>query len=214
MQDDKKKLAIVGALVVVMLAIGAFQFATTGTQPAPPAEEKIEAKAEEQQILDEGAEGEPKVVAQVLPQRDPFQAASLPPIVADDPPVATPPAPEPVRNRPQASPVRPAQSAQIRPYNPLPGQLPLPDVGGVQMNPLGGVPAPREDVFEYRVSGLIVGRKPVAVFADAQGNQRLVPLGGSIDGDSKVVGIDRGRVTVIHKGKTLTLTPGGNPSER
>ena len=71
---------------------------------------------------------------------------------------------------------------------------------------------PDPNQFSYTVSGVITGgNKPAAVFTDSSGNQRLVPVGGSLDGDSKVVAIDRGNVTIEHRGKKQRLSLGGNP---
>jgi hypothetical protein len=60
----------------------------------------------------------------------------------------------------------------------------------------------------------MLGAKPMAVFTDAQGNQRLILLGGSLDADSKVTSIDRDAVTVRFHGKTLRLTVEGTPNAK
>lgn len=57
----------------------------------------------------------------------------------------------------------------------------------------------------------MTGSKPIAVFSDSNGNQRLVPVGGSLDGDSKVVAVEKGSVTIEHRGKKQRLSLGGNP---
>jgi hypothetical protein len=46
----------------------------------------------------------------------------------------------------------------------------------------------------------------MAVFKDSQGNQRIVPLGGYVDADTKVVGIERGKVRVKTRDGEQTLT--------
>jgi type II secretory pathway component PulC len=68
-----------------------------------------------------------------------------------------------------------------------------------------GAPLRQPGEFAYQVKGVIVGKKPMAVFEDDNGNQRLVPLGGSLDGDSKVVAIEKGKVRIRHHGKEKTL---------
>jgi hypothetical protein len=207
MKDDKKKLAIIALLGVVILAVGAFQF-LGDSKPPPQAsdtqEEKSSRVGDSQDPEDEG-----RFLIAALPQRDPFKAAALPSLMPEVP-VSAPQAP-PSQPPTVARQARPSGYGEIPPYNPLQGNL-LPDSGGQGL--ATAFAPPQEDVFSYRVSGLIVGRKPVAVFTDAQGIQRLVPLGGSLDGDTQVVAIDRGKVTVRYKGKTLTLTPGGNPSDQ
>jgi hypothetical protein len=59
--------------------------------------------------------------------------------------------------------------------------------------------------MRFQVKGVIVGQKPMAVIEDDNGSQRLVPLGGSVDSDSTVVGIEKGKVKIRHKGKNKTL---------
>jgi hypothetical protein len=86
------------------------------------------------------------------------------------------------------------------PYNPLPdgGQIGSPSA---TTDLTKAAPLRQPNEFAYRVKGILNGPKPMAVFEDDSGNQRLVPLGGSVDGDSKVVGIEKGKVHIRHKGK-------------
>jgi hypothetical protein len=92
------------------------------------------------------------------------------------------------------------------PPMPIEGLLP-----GPNGQPTGPAVVP-EPPFGYSVSGVIVGQHPAAVFTDAQGNQRLVQLGGSLDAETKVIGIEKGKVTVKHGSKTLRFEMGGNPN--
>jgi hypothetical protein len=66
--------------------------------------------------------------------------------------------------------------------------------------------------FAYALEGIILGPHTAAVFVDSAGNERLVPLGGALDGDTRLVKVEGGRVTVRFHGKELRLTPGGNDS--
>ncbi len=78
----------------------------------------------------------------------------------------------------------------------------------MQVTPTG----PDPSAFGYTVSGTMTGGdKPVAVFTDSNGNQRLVPVGGSLDGDSKVISIEKGSVVIEHRGKKQRISQGGNP---
>jgi hypothetical protein len=111
-----------------------------------------------------------------------------------------PPVSRPVRRSNQSN-------YSIAPFSPLPGNLG--SAGGPVTLSASG---PDPSRFGYTVSGVITGGgKPAAVFTDSSGNQRLVPVGGSLDGDSKVVSIDRSNVTIEHRGKTQRLSLGGNP---
>ena len=126
--------------------------------------------------------------------RDPF----MPPrgaIKIDTPPPAPRPTPAPAR----------------RP-DPLPGNIapmPAPLPGGANglsggIGSEGATAVPQEP--RYKVRGIVIGNRSVAVFEDENGNQRLIPEGGSVDGQTRVKRIERGRVTVETQGKEKTLT--------
>lgn len=86
----------------------------------------------------------------------------------------------------------------------------MPEGGGA---PVAGNKLPSIDDFPYTVAGTMLGDRPCVVFTDASGKQKLVGAGGAIDGDSRVVSISKGLVTVNHRGKTKTFRVGGmNPS--
>lgn len=203
MDDKKKKLALIG-LVVVIAGVGAFQFTSGGAEPTKATvkkEEKNLSNANKLYATDPNTTD--LIVASALPARDPFDGSSWQP--KPEQPKVVPPPP-------------PAQSKQPRPFGgrnqggsippfkvdglPLPG-----DGGNVKLEPGKAMPDP--SAFGYSVSGVIVGHRPAAVFTDANGNQRLVPVGGSIDGDSQVVGVSKGKVTIRHRDKTITMTVGG-----
>jgi hypothetical protein len=212
MKDDKKKIVVVGVLALVVVAVGAFQFSSMSAEP--PAKKQEQVATTEGQEPAQGSEDkqfEPlnKLVAQALPTRDPFRMGSL----VQDQPVEPAPQPvqEPVRQQ------KPAAPMQRRPASGLQGEIPPFNVGlapGAQLPGAGGevIPFQAENAFNYELAGVMVGERPVAVFKDEKGGQRLVPVGGSLDGDSRVTSITRGKVTVRHKGKTITLTMGGTAS--
>ncbi|MCW5936930.1 MAG: hypothetical protein KIT11_06460 [Fimbriimonadaceae bacterium] len=172
--------------------------------------------------LDPQREALMAMVTGPLPKRDPFMMASFttagnstlqPPankIVPEgtkrpDSPPAAPPVNKVTRAPRRAS---SDNGVSIPPMNPLPGNanpgLPPSTDAGMLTTP--GKPVRNVGEFAYSVKGVVVGSKPMAVFEDDDGNQRLVPLGGSVDGDSKVVGIERGKVRIRHRGKDKTLT--------
>lgn len=217
--DDKKKLMIVIALAVVVVAVGAFQmmpkgggevaaadvYATdtsgsgetaTAAGEKPKSKEELEREKSAEMIA---------VLGGPLSQRDPFVggAKSSGPALAVTPPApvvqapANTPSPRIANNRrPSGGGSRPAS---------MPGYLPM------DPNRLGAVPQGGGDASPsgpgYSVTGVVVGERPMAVFKDSEGNQRLVPLGGQVDPDTKVIGIERGRVKVKTSDgeKTLTL---------
>lgn len=213
MKDDKKKLVVLGVLVAVMLGVGAFTFMGGGSS-TPPVVADATGQANQTEVIKVGATGEtslngakgdaelPKnpLYAADLPQRDPFVTT-----LAGAQSNSGTPAP-PVISRPTRQPRAP-RGGTIAPYSPMTGELPAAG-GPITISQTG----PDPNQFGYTVSGVITGGgKPAAVFTDSSGNQRLVPVGGSLDGDSKVVAIDRGNVTIEHRGKKQRLSLGGNP---
>lgn len=223
MKDDKKKMMILGVLALVMIAVGAFSFmggggaaattevvATTETPTDGTAGDGTEAGVEGEEGAEgiEGVEGEEgslpseadgALALMPLPVRDPFTV----PAGLDDRIQAAPPAPvqqNPAPVSQSSNPQPPAMHAGNAPLTPpMGGGLPSFGEGNeVSLPPVVAKP-------QYTVKGIILGTKPLAVFEDGDGNQKLVSVGGSVDGDTRVVAIDKGRVTVSYKGKQHTL---------
>ena len=200
--DDKKKLIMLGALAAVILAVGAFQFISKGkpeqapTPSGDPAVASDSAKDGAVQIAPADAKKDAEknnLVAGSFPTRDPFKpiilAGNQQPVVYQPIPPARPP----------------LVSGSLPPLQLSPSGLP-----GVQ----DGQPVvPEAPSFAYRLSGVIVGARPAAVFSDAQGAQRLITLGGSLDPDTKLIDVNRNAVRLRFQNKTLTLTLGGDSSE-
>ena len=225
MKDDKKKLVVIGALATVLLGVGAFTFLGGGPTP-PPAPLEVKktdggkedgtkvSKVDENgnPIVGEDEKEPPKNPLYVmdLPQRDPFQVR---PLAGEEfkPIPPTQPLPSPSKPAPRRPGPRRSYGAGdygTAPYQPLTGSLPNAGGGSVTLTPSG----PDPSAFGYTVSGTMTGgSKSVAVFTDSNGNQRMVPVGGSLDGDSKVLSIEKGSVTIEHRGKKQRLSLGGNP---
>jgi hypothetical protein len=198
MQDDKKKLIVVGALALVIVAVGVFQFtAGGGSQGAP-----ITSKKEEKKVVQE-EQPEPlknPIFAMNLRPRDPFKMPASMTTVD-----------------PKTNPRAPVQRMDPPQIQPMP-EISIDKTGGIGsggVDPVGPVVVqPPEPQFSYRLSGVMLGAKPMAVFTDLQGNQRLVLLGGALDPESKVLSISKDAVAVRFHGKTLRLTVEGNPNEK
>jgi hypothetical protein len=237
MLADKKKLAII-ALVVVILGIGAFQMTSGGSsapapgpkkashheptasshdttgktaalnnamgQPAPDgtAPAGTSPAAGTPGTLEAGKQTKVAVAEYDLPERDPFDGGKFLPRE----PVGGAPAPQkPLSNHMSSPPVMPT----------IGGTLPAPGGQIVLPNVPGQAPVKPVDTFDYTVSGVVTGDRPAAVFSDSKGNQRLIQVGASLDGDTKVIAISRGKVTVRYHGKTITKTVGAdNPTEK
>lgn len=209
--DEKKKLMVLGAMGVVLLGIGAFQFAkSSGSQPAPAAQSTVSKSADAgttstngSQTGDQASPQQNDLVKGAYASRDPFK----PLVDANAPVPSTTPTPAP-------TPTRVARNDGIPNFpgidktNGLP-QPGMSSVGGktVPVNP----PAPESG---YKLAGVIMGKKPAAVFIDAQGAQHLVQLGGSLDGDTQLVNLDRDHVVLRVKGQDKPLTLGGDSSAK
>lgn len=229
--DEKKKIAILGVLFVVIIGVGAFQFAKGGSPAAeaPVAEKKVDASTSDEKSTtavasknepEMGVEADPedaegKVIEEVDPAliaaaslspRDPFDGSAWDSdrkaILQAAAQAAAQTTPKPVNRAP-----RPRGMAGAG-FNPLPigGEaLPVPEGGSA---PVSGGKLPSIDDFPYTVAGTMVGDRPCVLFTDASGKQKLVREGGAIDGDSHVVSISKGLVTVNHRGKTRTFRVG------
>lgn len=192
--DNKKKL-VLGALFVAIFGIGAFQF-VGGSSEEPAQAAKSSAKQDVPKTAD-------RPVASVYPPlaaRDPFKTERLPGGVVQ----AAPKEQEQPAGGTQKAPPSEFSSEQ---WGPLPGPDPNGADGAAQ-------PLQAEPEFKYVLVGVVEGETPAAVFADSAGNQRLITLGGAIDGDSKLLSISRGKVTVKFNKQTLTLTIGGTASAK
>lgn len=208
--NEKHKVAVVAALGVLVLGIGAFQFANLGNSepPKPKPEETKDAVA-----ADATTETPPDPMAGLfalnMKPRDPFQEESLPQIEGTTPPAQ--PTPPPTNPGPRVRPPRPL-GGDINPWDP--GAPPLPGANGAGGNLNPSAPLVNPDEPTFRFNGVILGTRPAAVMVDGSGNQRLVTVGGSLDGDSQLVGVEKGKVTVRRKGKTLTYNVGGTPDAK
>ncbi len=207
--DDKKKILVMGALFAVVIGVGAFQLTSgglSGPQEKPKGASTQTATAEgEAKDGKKATETEFEIrnplVAKALPVRDPFQEGKV--TTSVKPPSTTPQNRTPNR--------RSNGNSSIPPFNPnIGGTLPGAYPGGTGTSLQPGVPLRDPNAFTMSVTGVIMGTRPAAIFQDDAGNQRLVALGGELDGGSRVTGISRGKVTVSHKGKTVTLTVGAN----
>lgn len=213
MTKDKKQIIVIGSLGAVLVAVGAFQFLSGPKVEIDVDSEENSAEAVEQQARDILDGALTRLVPGDLSPRDPFQPVGwqAPPEPAGVTQPTTPTMGSGGGSRPSGG-----GSGFIPPMNPLPGGFPglggsFPDPNsGIGLLPQAG--APPISGSGYAVKGVVVGDKPMAVFEDSAGNQRLVPLGGSIDGDTQVTSIERGKVTVKHRGKekTLTIEEGSN----
>jgi len=213
MASQKAKVIALASLGVVLLGVGAFQL-TQGSpeNKAKPKAARAATNAAELPGEDEQAWQDQIAISPHAP-KDPFQPGQLTPLDPNNPPETKPAvATNPTGRRP----LRVIQQQPSRPIPPLEigGTLPGLHDNGSKVAAVPDAPTRRPDEFGYAVSGVIIGSRPMAVLQDESGAQRLVKLGASIDGDSEVIAIERGKVTVRHRGKVLVLRVGGNSSAK
>lgn len=234
--DEKKKIAILATLFIVLIGVGAFSFVKSGSteQPAVATKETkstdpgtAEAPKETESGTAIQGEGEAKseeagktaeaeetgidpalIVAAKLDARDPFDGRRWD--LSLQKPEPTQPQPQQQRQAPVRTP-RPGSGLAGGGFAPLPIGQGNPNLPTVTAGPDGKIVDLQE--FQWSVSGTVEGGRPCAVFTDSAGKQKLVAVGGSIDNDSQLLSISKGKVVISHRGKTKTFSVGGmNPS--
>jgi len=219
MNKEKQKTMIVLALGVVLLGVGVFQFLPKGS-PAVQVSDAAKTYAPDEVVASltpeekEAAERD-AILATLggpLPPRDPFRAGKPIPAPGMNPTPAPAPAsvpPQRPTNNPRPSGQRYAGGGSGGGSRPgaLPGGVPPWNPG----DPNGGANgASIRPGSGYAVVGTVTGDRPAAIIRDADGRQRIVPLGGQVDPDTTVVGIDRGQVRVKTTEGERTLNLEGN----
>lgn len=222
--NNTKQIAIVGVLAAVLLAVGAFQFMGPSPAPVPPADSTAvaaggptEAPLEGEGLVEGKVPSDPvreallSYATSSATPRDPFKPSGS--LAAE-------------YTMPQGK-VAPAEAAPVV-GNPDEGRVPRPPRGGRQeidaVNPMGGsllaggpigisqtgpiaegtnpgLPGTITGGSSYKVKGIIVGTTRMVVLEDADGNQKLVPEGGSVDGDTTVVKVQGNTVKISSKGR-------------
>lgn len=213
MTKEKKQTVVLGALGAMLLAVGAFQFVGGGgsSEELPYGDEDLEPTTEVVASNSDAAVSPEEdalnqrilsLLDTTMTSRDPFKPKV--PVETVDPLLAS---------GNTASP--PAQSA---PKTPRPSKMPggfdtswpeipplePPTLNGGMGGPMGLEPRESENPG-YKLAGVIVGKKKMAVIEDGSGRQRLVPLGQSIDGKAEVVGIGKDSVRIKQDGQIKEL---------
>ena len=203
--DEKTKTMAVAALGVVLLGVGAFRFMGKHGGPVKPAAATTKPSAASKTASNPA--NPPAILnpayAAPLPARDPFSAPADETTVPSGPVVLQPKTKAPTLPLPNGRP------------GGLGGTFPpvLPPLNGKGNMGLATVKAP-PPVFQYQLHGVIEGAHPAALFADQSGDQRLIPLGKSLDGDSRLLDVGDHGVVVLFHGKKLHITLGVDPSNK
>lgn len=218
--NEKKKLAIIGVLGLLLLGVGAFQIiGGGGSAPAPEAKkDKPSVAAGTGTESDPGnAEdsGEGDLIAGKLPQRDPFLAPGA--VQTNSPTGATTGTP----TMPSANPTTTAsnqpvgyQSTENPPMPPMPGDIqPMPNVH--EGNPgentgLGDSNQP--EAPSLKLTGVVLGDTALAVIQDESGKQRVLRVGDTVSGH-RVVSITKNKVVLSGSGERVTLAINSDAKE-
>lgn len=225
MNKQTKQLAIIGVLAAVLLAVGAFQFMTP--VPVPPLPEQTPAAtpagspageaSPEESAKPQASKSDPirdallNYATSSATPRDPFKPAGelakefAAPQGKNAPAEAAPVVGNPSEGSRPVGPRYPRQNVQ--PMDPMEGSLAGgPNMGIAPIGSQGGGQAaidPRTITGgpSYKVKGILVGTTRMVVLEDAEGNQKLVPEGGSVDGDTTIVRVRDNTVKISTRGK-------------
>lgn len=140
-----------------------------------------------------------------LPSRDPFNGSRWDPMLEVKPVSSQgdPPRPRPTP-RPSGGGKRPTGlgGSGFAPLGVGQGDIALPGVDGG-----GGTTAmPHVEDVPYKVNGIVRGANSAAVITDGSGKQRIVKVGTQLDENTRVVGVEKGRMILNHRGKIKTVS--------
>lgn len=191
-----KKVLILGALVVVLLGVGALQF-VGGAKDEPRPEPKKQRQAEKQTVEQKQDMPLPSGVS-VGPVRDPFAK------------------PGGLAAEPEQGPGRLPDGT---PFKPPDAERPTAALSGPKLEPLGGSPASDLPVSRalngcgWEAVGVVIGPVPIAVLRDESGEQVLIREGHAVDDQTRILKVTPRSVTIRHLKKTVTLAIGGGVVE-
>lgn len=196
MDKERQKVLLLAGLFVVVLGVGTFQMLprSKASDKPKPAAKKDPSKVTITMGQPPDASLFEEHTAQT-PRRDPFAPTALNPAPDRSQPSHQSTSPSPGKVRPFI--------ADVQPMQPLVGALPQPGAG---FHDGEDVRSPRSR--GYAVTGVILGTTPAVVVRDGQDNQRLVRIGGSLDEESRVVEIERGRIVVVRGGRRTVMKLG------
>jgi len=199
-KPNKTKLLVIAALGIGLAAVGVFQFTASSGKPEKKApaivDRSKEAAADENQKTRTAIEQ--SLTAQLAKPKDPFKPIPLAKDQDTENSASTVvKAPTDAIQRPNVNYRGPALANPTMP--------PMAPNGAVT----AGAPLRAPDEFAYKLVGVVSGPRPVAVFQDDAGHQKLVRQGEPVDEGSRVIAVSDGQVVVQHGKKNLTLSVGG-----
>ncbi len=201
--NDKKKVIMLSTLGVLLLSVGAFQFIGGGT-PAAPEESKEDATKAGMAQAEAATQAKSDNVFASAPlsQRDPFK-----------PQVPEKVDPNAVANQNKPAPTPTGLDPMHVPDPPMP---PMPGGEGALPQPsnnpgeIAGNGAPNGEAGpSFRLSGVVIGDRSVALIQVEGGKQRAVRVGDVVSGQ-KVASISRRGVVLVGNGQRTTLSLKGN----
>ena len=234
MDKEKQKIVIAAVLAVVVVGVGVFQVPGLmgGDQTPPKKASKEQAKNKDTDPLvnpnDEPEMKKGDVIATKYSARDPFAPVQLngSPIPNPIQPTANPDSSKNPESAPKVTKSAPRSThgasgggnisvPPLLPGTPNGPSGPIAQTngggasiggGGTSLSPAPPLRQPGEPA--YSLSGVVTGDTPMAVVRGDDGKEKIVRIGGSLDRDSKIVGISKGKIVVQTKSKRVILRMG------
>lgn len=234
MDKEKQKIVIAAVLAVVVVGVGVFQIPGLmgGDQTTPKTAKKEKVKVSSDDPIanagDEPAMKKGDVIATKYAARDPFEPVQLDgsPIPNPVQPTANPDSTKNPESTPKVAKSSPRSThggsggggITVPPLLPGTPNGPTGPIaqgngggapngpGGTSLSPAPPLRQPGEPT--YSLSGVVTGDSPMAVVRGDDGKEKIVRIGGSLDRDSKVIGITKGKIVVQTKSKRVILRMG------
>ena len=196
MSKEKKQFLVLGVLVLLVCAVGAFQFMGPGSKKPVVVEDEatIEKPAIEVVATNDELDPTQELIKQLMAgpgytSRDPFAPQA---VMADAPTQHEEPYQQPVeRVRSEFE-----QDPNVTPVNPI---------GLVEGTTVVATDAP------FGLQGVVIGRRTVAVFLEDDGQFRIAEVGDKIGQSTYVEEVNEKQVILRHRGKLRVLKlQGGN----
>lgn len=189
----KPPLALLGALALVILSVGFWQYQNMGGDPPVDKAEKSAEDASKKPDANDGANLMNATMLAQLPQQDPFKPDrrfSLKPV-------------QPENNEPVATNRSNGGYRIDQPLPPLTGSF-----GLREADPNNVEEPPSKPILSATIEGVVQGPKSLAIVRNADGTTRFARPGDSLGNGYRLVEVKRGSVMISGHGERFELRPG------
>ncbi len=215
-KNEKNKIIIIGALVLVMLGVGAFQLTKAPEPVGADIKKDEEAKIAKavgagSAVTIDGMSPAGESLVATLPQHDPFTPRILDPSVVKARELQVQQAKEHKEAEARAAAETAklaaesklaASNSHVSPMDPNGKIGPLPNTTA---NLSGNPESIQAAVPSFKLTGVILGDRPMAVLKDMNGRQKLVRVGDKVL-DERVIVISKGKIVLQGQGQKRVLT--------